>query len=630
MPNEDVHHLLQNSTKESIMVLIDSSKRDMISFPNPNEYVVEFEKPYNNVCGVQILDAAIPRTMYVVDNNTNTLVFFYGTSLPAVSYGVDDLINRIAWIPASVCTKLSVTINPGDYSVDELIDELNSVLNVSPFYILVSGQTTTVNITMKLRFTSTVSSFVFDTCESTCGEIIGISSVTNHSDTLAGLYSNVDNLSPVPDPLFYTDPTLYNTAARMFEQSTTLIRRLYGSVQQLSTTNNISLADSGIDESDDIVTSSLSENPIAFRHIISNELSNVFYTPTHVVVLIQFVGTTNQINFTMNPAISTSVDEDYPDDLNPVYSGSMDVAHVLVEDSTLITDLDTSFLQTDSISYIASIITANPGNTYAIAVALISDAPFFKSSSTPYWLLMYDNLNSGTMSVVMGSVITEADNPTTITMIKLANQAWSSVVNTVNNARNVSSTTTFVYQKNSHVLNSPGLVSLVGERYTVLRCAEIDQHVQMGYSFLNTSPGLALFKLGIIGYTDTRFDFSSIKYTEFHPIAKLTRLTFRFERSDGYLYDFKGINHHMLLAISFHSPSPNASKPIEYSLNPNYQPDYLVYTPTQDIGCDNEVDDTKSDATEIKNTESDTSSSSDDDTSSSEDDIAVSRRARKW
>ena len=49
-------------------------------------------------------------------------------------------------------------------------------------------------------------------------------------------------------------------------------------------------------------------------------------------------------------------------------------------------------------------------------------------------------------------------------------------------------------------------------------------------SYGKYSAGIGVFKLGVMGFSDIRYDFSSVDTRYFHPIGKLNKLTFRFER----------------------------------------------------------------------------------------------------
>lgn len=128
-----------------------------------------------------------------------------------------------------------------------------------------------------------------------------------------------------------------------------------------------------------------------------------------------------------------------------------------------------------------------------------------------------------------------------------------------------------------HRLLAPGIVNLLGVRYLTLRCPEIEDHIHGSRSYGDHSVGVGVFKLPSPNeVANLRFDFVNLIRKPFHPIGKLSRLTFRFEFQEGVLYDFKGINHQILIALKFYSP-PRAPRPPVSVLNPDYNPDYLGY-----------------------------------------------------
>ena len=135
-------------------------------------------------------------------------------------------------------------------------------------------------------------------------------------------------------------------------------------------------------------------------------------------------------------------------------------------------------------------------------------------------------------------------------------------------------------------LIAPCIYNLIGERYILLKCKEIenvsstqrtfetrDENNQVTESQLVM--GLAKFKLGVTGYQEERFDYNMIPTPDFHPIGKLQSLTLRFENNQNQLYDFKGINHTLTLLIEYYEPKVDNDKRLcMYHLNPNYQ-EYL-------------------------------------------------------
>jgi hypothetical protein len=127
-------------------------------------------------------------------------------------------------------------------------------------------------------------------------------------------------------------------------------------------------------------------------------------------------------------------------------------------------------------------------------------------------------------------------------------------------------------------IQSPGIVNLLGYRYLILRCKEIEDHLLGSYAYMKYTPGIGLFKLAS-SYNDVthlRFDFVNLVRKPFHPIGKLSKLSFRFETQDGGLYDFKGVNHQLLFMIKFLRPTQKVifNKSI---LNPNYNPNFMKY-----------------------------------------------------
>ena len=100
-------------------------------------------------------------------------------------------------------------------------------------------------------------------------------------------------------------------------------------------------------------------------------------------------------------------------------------------------------------------------------------------------------------------------------------------------------------------------------------------------SYESFSAGLGIFKLYNTTVAHLRFDFTNLRKIDMHPIGKLSRLTLRFERASGDLYDFKGVDHHLLLAVKFLKPTPKGGLvDPERRLNPDYKPDVLKFLTT--------------------------------------------------
>lgn len=138
-----------------------------------------------------------------------------------------------------------------------------------------------------------------------------------------------------------------------------------------------------------------------------------------------------------------------------------------------------------------------------------------------------------------------------------------------------------VTQDRYHKLIAPGIYSLVGERYIIMRCPEIEESSYRSLAYTKHCLGLAKFRLGVVGYSENRMDFSKVPLREFHPIARLKKITLRFETASGLLYDFKGVNHTITFAIHYYEPLQKQM--FENSiLNPNYVGNVMEYLYNRD------------------------------------------------
>ena len=145
---------------------------------------------------------------------------------------------------------------------------------------------------------------------------------------------------------------------------------------------------------------------------------------------------------------------------------------------------------------------------------------------------------------------------------------------------NVVSGNTITLQRSSvNRVQTPGMINLMGERLITVKSKNIEEHLYKNESG-TSSIGIALFKLGVSGYAENRLDFSNYKPKDFHPIGKLSFIDFRFEIDNNVLYDFKGVNHNMLINIKYFVPHKNIET-INYTLNANYNPNFIDYKKTQ-------------------------------------------------
>jgi hypothetical protein len=153
------------------------------------------------------------------------------------------------------------------------------------------------------------------------------------------------------------------------------------------------------------------------------------------------------------------------------------------------------------------------------------------------------------------------------------------------------------YPKKHHLI-SPGMVCFTGEKYIVLRSPEIEEYSFGSLSYTNNNLGIAKLRTNSLGFNDERLYITKIPIREFHPVGKLSKLTFKFETSTGALYDFKGVNNNLTLAIYYFEPKFTNDK-FNSILNPNYTVNFNDYKYTNaEQEIINENDDDEDDITD--------------------------------
>ena len=129
---------------------------------------------------------------------------------------------------------------------------------------------------------------------------------------------------------------------------------------------------------------------------------------------------------------------------------------------------------------------------------------------------------------------------------------------------------------------SPGMVCFTGEKYILMKSKEIEEHSFGSLAYTNNNLGIAKFRTNSLGFNDEKLYITKIPIREFHPIGKLSQLSIRFETADKKLYDFKGVNHNITLAIYYYEPKFKQIEEFNSILNPNYTADFNNYKYTND------------------------------------------------
>ena len=116
---------------------------------------------------------------------------------------------------------------------------------------------------------------------------------------------------------------------------------------------------------------------------------------------------------------------------------------------------------------------------------------------------------------------------------------------------------------NAHCVKSDNIVNLSGERYVDLVCPEIQKELKRynaGYNKLNRYYFDDISDLYVTSSKGNVADLVIRNPREFGPISKLSKLSFRFVRSDGFAYDFKNIPFFMTISIKYLKPVLNKER----------------------------------------------------------------------
>jgi Family of unknown function (DUF5901) len=555
MPIEDVDYLRANSVKQSYMFLLDSKDRDKVAYHTPSEYVMEFERPFENVVGLEVIDASIPRTMYNVDVYNNQVRFFIYTS----NYDWDTFAE------SSWC---NVSIDPGDYTIQTLVPALNQQLsmrlNQSPsgsnVALTVETLSNPPDIKNKLKFYAPYP-FLLDMSVS-MAETLGFDTYTTEAEAAAmGTYAVfpksvlLSPASPWKQSIWDLYPSKTNVEIAQElglnpTQKTWMVfgrgiydnHSLYKSVDK-----SFVLSDSG----------TYGESRTIFdgpRSVIRS------YSITATTEIAQRFTVGSQIYLTtIEVAFNGPREGPYP---NLVDTSAQYALYQLPKTAIAPTvAAGRQLLATGNIG-----VSSIDGSFSTVVMSQVC----FLDPNYSYWLVLY-NADNQPLSVFYNNVVSNGGNPMLITTN--GGTTWLSLDET-DVPYQMSCRITGNYE--FHELVAPGIYNMIGEKYTTLRCREIEENSYRSLAYTKYNLGLAKFRLGVVGYSENRLDFSKVPLREFHPIGKLSRLTLRFETADGRLYDFKGVNHTLTMAIHYLEPIQK----IQFQqsiLNPNYRGDFMNY-----------------------------------------------------
>lgn len=175
MSIEDITFLKNNSIKQSYTFLVDSKDRNRNLYKNPNHYVIDFDVPFKNVIGLEVIDASIPRTMYNVDVTNNILYFYIAKKQDDIYYkfGMKEYVKNENGddVPYTDLFK-KIEITPGDYTAITFISKFNNLMKTTGYDLNIKAYTNPPELSNLIQFYSN-NGFIIDMNRSTIFEILG-------------------------------------------------------------------------------------------------------------------------------------------------------------------------------------------------------------------------------------------------------------------------------------------------------------------------------------------------------------------------------------------------------------------------------------------------------------------------
>lgn len=567
MPIEDIQYLYENSTKESIVLLIDSNKRNKDTWRNPSEFEIEFPEPFKNVYGVEVLNAAIPRTTFTVDKHNRSLrVYTRNKKGGAIEFkDFNATVNDY---------------NSGEKLISGLTGEIVSEID-STFTITANAEIseTDTDIAAKgyVKLTSGYSAFIVDVLNTTLSKTMGF--------TLTPLleedgYLTKDQFFSMESKLFLMnvadDDLLANTA--LYEE--TVYENVFVDanfkctiVIEKKTINsgllihNVMIDDIVISDINSILESSLIKNEVRMTFNQNDVKANKTYTvklgyyylmdSSKNLDAIPFKSFFASNKVSDGKRFELSIPENTVDSTKLIIGVNTYIYNMVLKIKNQIED------DTEKQIYVLIEGTTDSDNKYFI------QCRYYKTDTG--YFLEYDAIDKNPFNYTR--ILTDSSGY----VLKYMKYATVSVIIELEKIESSE-----VYEDVEFRIVPPGILNMITENYVLLRCPEIENHIRGSYDVNDASPGLALFNIDESGYVRTDTEFYSVVYKEFHPIGKLSKLHFKFERkTDGQLVDFKGVDVHFILSVKMLNPKRLDAGKMVHELNPNYNPNYLGFMDTE-------------------------------------------------
>lgn len=472
---DDVHQLLKSAKEESYLFVVDSRMRDTAVHPDPSEYEISFASPFRNVFGMDLVDASVARTEYIVESNTNSLDYVMNeptglTGPPGRGW------NQGEWLMAAVdaggarTPVRTLTLDPGDYNLPQFVDHLNAKFAEAAAArgepaITCAPLTTPSEIANRVVF-ACQRPFTFLMGTSSLRHTLGFGNPVSAQEAASGAYRVVPGWSV----------GLTGGASETF--LSTVAGAVAADVDSRPATLGPLSAGEGVKY----------EPVYGARVLRQHFVSQTTGPPTQLLAYLYCTPGAPDLEVrvarqdddtTLASGLLTPVADDPNGPYVPATCQLAAVGGALLE---------------AGVAYVAEFRAAGGGGDAAAFAGVYHNADNLPLSATRYVTLDGAEVHPGEnlcVDVVCASY--------------------------------------------GHSMTSPGLVNLSGPRYVNIRCPDIESHMFRDRVNERVHVGLGMLKLSGYGFREARFDFVNFPPRRFHPIGRLTKLRLRLERPDGSL-----------------------------------------------------------------------------------------------
>lgn len=496
---DDVHALAGSAVEDSYLFLVDSRTRDTAVHPTPSEYEIAFASPFRNVFGLDLLDATVARTEFIVEANTNVLAY-----APGQPSSLEDWAGG-AWARGRAVV---VALDPGDYNLPQLVEHMNAKLAAATTDapLVVRAVTNPAEVSNAIRI-SCSQPFTLLMDRSTLRHTLGFGDPV--TATTAPQYAAVPGWS-------------VNRTAGASHAFLSRPGALVGEEPRAATIGPLPL-----------------ESLVSFERVYAGRTLRQFFVsdvagpPTSVLVYALGVGTPPTVLVR-----ACSADDD-----------------AVLAEGTL------------------GVVADDPDSAYVpAAVTLVAAASMVAGAQ---YYVEFSATEGSALSHV--GVYFNEDNLAAVDGRSMALSVAGGSFESVNLGKNAC--VDVLASAEGHAVTCPGVVNLTGPRYVNIRCPEIESHMFRDRVNEKCHAGLGMINLRGYGFREQRYDFTSFPPRRFHPLGKLSKLTFRLERPDGTLYDSHGVDHTLLLVLRYYRSAGGSFE--SNRLNPHYTPDLRRHLTTE-------------------------------------------------